>query len=59
MSNPSERRPDFTTLVGETIGCETFNSKLSTPTKPEDVVFEYILNQEADKVRSECAKKSK
>ena len=60
MSNKSERRPSFTTLFGETIGCEELNSKLPTPTKPEDVVFEYIPNPAAaDKERTEYARKSK
>ena len=60
MSNQSERRPSFTTLSGETIGCERVNSKLPTPTKPEDVVFEYIQNPAAaEKERTEYARKSK
>jgi hypothetical protein len=60
MSNQSEIRPSFTTLFGETIGCETVHSKLPTPTKPEDVVFEYIPNPAAaDKERTEYARKSK
>ena len=60
MSDQSGRRPAFTTLFGETIGCETLNSKLPTPIKPEDVVFEYIPNPAAaDKERTEYARKSK
>ena len=60
MSNQHERRPAFTTLFGVTIGCETLNSKLPTPTKPEDVVFEYIPNPAAaDKKRTEYTRKSK
>ena len=60
MSNHPERRPAFKTLFGETIGCERVNSKLPTPTKPEDVVFEYIRNPAAaDKERAEYARKSK
>ena len=60
MSNQSERRPTFTTLFGETIGCETLNSKLPTPTKPEDVMFEYIPNPAATgKEKTEYARKSK
>ena len=60
MSNQSERRPSFTTLFGETIGCERLNSKLATPTKSEDVVFEYIQNPAAaEKERTEYARKSK
>ena len=60
MSNQSARRPSFTTLFGETIGCKELNSKLPTPTKPEDVVFEYIPNPAAaDKERTEYARKSK
>ena len=60
MSDKSERRPAFTTLFGETIGCEELHSKLPTPIKPEDVVFEYIQNPAAaDKERTEYARKSK
>ena len=60
MSNRSERRPSFTTLFGETIGCETLISRLPTPPKPEDVVFEYIPNPAATaKERKENARKSK
>ena len=60
MSNQPEKRPAFTTLFGETIGCEKLNSELPTPTKPEDIVFEYIPNPAAaDKERKEYARKSK
>ena len=60
MSNKAERRPAFKTLFGETIGCEKLNSKLPTPPKPEDVVFEYIPNPAAaGKERSEYARKNK
>ena len=60
MSNQSDRHPSFTTLYGETIGCERLNSKLPTPTKPEDVLFEYIPNPAAaDIERTEYARKSK
>ena len=60
MSNQSERRPTFTTLFGEKIGCEILNSELPTPTKPEDIVFEYIPNPAAaGKERTEYARKSK
>ena len=60
MSNQPERHPTFKTLFGETIGCEELNLKLPTPTKPEDVVFEYIPNPAAaDKERTEYARKSK
>ena len=60
MSNQSDRRPAFTTLFGETIGCEKLNSKLPTPTKPENVVFEYIPNPAAaDKERTEYARRCK
>ena len=60
MSNQQVRRPSFKTLFGETIGCERLNSKLPAPTKPEDVMFEYIPNPAAaDKERTEYARKSK
>ena len=60
MNKQPERRPAFKTLFGETIGCERLNSKLPVPTKPEDVMFEYIPNPAAaDKERTEYARKSK
>ena len=60
MSNHPDTRPAFTTLFGETIGCERSNSKLPVPTKPEDFMFEYIPNPPAaGKEKTEYARKSK